>query len=87
VGRLDDAGRFGQLPPDLVDPLREGFEVAQRVRLEQHLDALRQGAPLDNGVDLERLSAWDETLLKEVFRAVKEAQSALEARFHAGHGR
>jgi CBS domain-containing protein len=87
VGRLRDAEAAGRLSSELGEILRQGFAVAHRIRLEHHLDCLAENSPLDNRISLGRLTSWEEALLKEVFKAIREAQTALESEYQTGYVR
>lgn len=87
TGRLVDAESAGEISADLAELLRQGLEVAQRVRLEHHLDAWKTREVFDNEASLDRLTSWEETLLEQVIKAVKDAQDALESRYQTGYVR
>jgi CBS domain-containing protein len=87
LGRLSDAESDGQVSPDLGEILRQGFEVAQRVRLEHQVEAHHSRRAYTNEVSQDRLTAWEATLLEEVARAIKDAQGSLEATYQTGYVR
>jgi signal-transduction protein with cAMP-binding, CBS, and nucleotidyltransferase domain len=87
IGRLSDGEQAGEISADLAELLRQGLEVAHRVRLEHHLELWNEGRPFDNDVSLDRLSSWEETLLEQVIKAVREAQNSLQSRYQTGYVR
>jgi CBS domain-containing protein len=82
--RLDDIVREGSMSGDLASVLREGHELAQRLRLEQQVAALEAGAPPGNRVDPRDLSPLVRSDLREVFKAIRTAQEAIESRWRTG---
>lgn len=80
--RLSAAVADGRLSAELGSTLREGYELAMRVRLELHLALHARGKPLNNRVDPAAISPLLRSQLKETFKAVRTAQDSLEARYH-----
>jgi CBS domain-containing protein len=56
----------------MVQELREAFEVLLYIRLEQQLEELRQGNPVNNEIDTERLSKIQRDLLKDSLQIVEQ---------------
>jgi len=56
----------------MVQELREAFEVLLYIRLEQQLEELRQGKPVNNEIDTERLSKIQRDLLKDSLQIVEQ---------------
>lgn len=82
--RLAAAMDAGVLSAELGTVLREGHELAQRLRLEQQLAARESGATPGNHVDPATLSPLVRSDLREVFKAVRTAQEAIESRWRTG---
>ena len=87
LGRLSDAEADGEVSAHLGEVLRQGFEVAQRVRLEDQIEAWQEGRAFGNEMSHDRLTSWEEALLEEVAKAIKDAQGALEAKYQTGYVR
>jgi CBS domain-containing protein len=82
--RLEAAAADGSLSPDLAAILREGYGLGLRLRLDRHLQCLRDGLPLDNRVDPGQLPPLVRSTLKETFRAIRSAQSVIESVYMTG---
>jgi CBS domain-containing protein len=87
LGRLEDAESDGRVSADLGEVLRQGFEVAQRIRLEDQVDAYRSRRAYSNEVSHDRLTSWEATLLEEVAKAIKDAQGSLASTYQTGYVR
>ena len=61
--------------------LRDAFSFIAKLRLRHQVDQLARDETPDNFVDPETLSAFDRRHLKDAFRIVKTAQSAIEQRY------
>jgi CBS domain-containing protein len=72
--RLDAAEAAGTLASDDVAVLRDAFELVSALRMEHHVDRMREGLPPDDLIDPERLAPLTRTSLKEAFRAVAKVQ-------------
>jgi CBS domain-containing protein len=69
------------LPADLLRDLTDAFEFLTLLRLECQLQQARENRPLDNYVRPDSLSHLQRNLMKEAFRAVARAQSAIDTRY------
>lgn len=83
--RLAAAARHRALSPDLADTLREGYELALGVRLDAQLAAVREGREPSDWVEPDRLPPLLRSQLREVFKAIRTAQDALELQRHTAH--
>jgi CBS domain-containing protein len=84
IGRLDAAEAAGEVSADLASMLREGYELAMRIRMEHQVEQWRHGVELDNRIDPGMLSSWRRMALREAFKAIKSAQEALSLNFQSG---
>lgn len=82
--RLAAAAADGLMSADLASTLREGFEVALRVRLEGHLAQRVDQVPLHNRVDPGTLPPLVRSQLRETFKAVRRAQELVESDYKTG---
>lgn len=78
--RLAAAAAARQLSADLAATLREGYELALRVRLEAQVRAARDGRQAHDWIDPAALPPLLRSQLREVFKAIRTAQDALEFR-------
>lgn len=73
-----------QLSADLAAALREGYDLAVRVRLQLHSEALERGEEPSDRLDPGTLSPLARSGLRETFKAVRTAQQDLADRYHTG---
>jgi len=81
VDRLTTAPPLPYFDDALRGELLEAFELLTRLRLEHQLQQLRAGQPLNNYVNPGNLTQLQRSLLKEAFRTIARAQSAISDRF------
>lgn len=82
--RLSAAAADGRLSADLAATLREGYEVALRVRIEGHLAQRADDLEPSNRVDPGALAPLVRSQLRETFKAVRAAQEMVESRYQTG---
>jgi CBS domain-containing protein len=80
IDRLS-AGSLANLDDTLRRELLESFELLTLLRLEHQLQQLRAGQPLSNYINPANLTHLQRSLLKEAFRTITRAQSAIADRF------
>jgi CBS domain-containing protein len=81
VDRLSSTTALPYFDDALRSELLEAFELLTRLRLEHQLQQLRAGQPLNNYVNPGNLTQLQRSLLKEAFRTISRAQSAISDRF------
>ena len=81
LGRLAAARAGGQLSHEGADLLAEGFRFLLHLRLQQQLQALREGREPTNRVRLELLERIDARHLKETFLEIRQMQQAMAQRY------
>lgn len=82
--RLAAAAADGRMSGDLAATLREGYEVALRVRLEGHLAHGADDVRAGNRIDPRALSPLVRSQLRETFKAVRAAQELVESVYQTG---
>jgi CBS domain-containing protein len=80
--RLTDAVDAGVMSNDLAGTLAAGYDLALRLRLEAQVARHRDGLPADNRIEPGALPPLVRSQLRETFKAVRSAQSAIEDRYH-----
>lgn len=81
VERLSAIGSLTYMDEVLRRDLLESFELLTLLRLEHQLQQSQEGKPLSNYVNPANLSQLQRSLLKEAFRTITRAQSAIADRF------
>lgn len=76
--RLAGAADAGRVSRDLADTLRAGYDLALRLRFEQHLRRHADGLPPDDYVDPADLPPLVRSQLREVFKATRLAQETVQ---------
>jgi CBS domain-containing protein len=79
--RLSQLADRGHLNGGDAADLRDAFSFIAKIRLRHQVDQLAQNEAPDNYVAPGTLSAFDRRHLKDAFRIVKTAQSAIEQRY------
>lgn len=82
--RLRAAGAAGTLSGADAHTLSDAFELINDVRLEHQVRQLRAGAPPDDHLAPDELSALRRTQLREAFRAVTDVQKRVGAELRLG---
>lgn len=82
--RLADAVADGQLSDDLGSTLADGHDLALRVRLALHSEAIEDGREPSDRLDPGTLTPLSRSGLRETFKAIGVAQEALADRYHTG---
>jgi CBS domain-containing protein len=75
--RLEAAEAEGALEADDAAVLRDAFELVCALRMEHHVDRMREGLPPDDLIDPERLAPLTRASLKDAFRAVAKVQRGI----------
>ncbi len=83
VDRLSAAQQLPYFDDVLRRDLLEAFELLTLLRLEHQLQQLRAGQPLSNHVNPGSLTQLQRSLLKEAFRTIARAQSAISDHFRS----
>jgi CBS domain-containing protein len=79
--RFAAAGAHGLYTQDEITEIVDVHDDLVRMRLVHQLGRLREGRPLDNRVNVRRLSHRDQVLLPEALRTVGRVQGKLRERF------
>lgn len=82
--RLRAAGAAGTLSGADAHTLSDAFELINDLRLEHQVRQLRAGAPPDDHLAPDELSALRRTQLREAFRAVTDVQKRVGAELRLG---
>jgi CBS domain-containing protein len=82
--RLRAAAAAGTLSNSAARTLEDALALITGLRLEHHVEQLRNDQPLDNYVDPRRLSGLTRAYLKEAFRAVASVQKGVSAELGTG---
>ena len=82
--RIDALIAAGALSATLGADLRQSYAIMLRLRLGQQLEAVSEGEPPGDTVQLDALRRLDRDLLRDAFGVVREFQRSLSSRF--GHG-
>ena len=80
VDRLHAGAARQSVSEETAQELQESFSTVCRVRLEHQAAQVERGATPDNHVDPRELPPLARRQLKEAFRAIARAQSALDTR-------
>jgi CBS domain-containing protein len=83
VDRLSATQQLPYFDDVLRRDLLEAFELLTLLRLEHQLQQLRAGQPLSNHVNPGSLTQLQRSLLKEAFRTIARAQSAISDHFRS----
>lgn len=81
IDRLSGGASGGNLDDGLRRELLESFELLMLLRLENQLQQSHAGHSLNNYIDPASLTHLQRSLLKEAFRTITRAQSAIAERF------
>jgi CBS domain-containing protein len=87
TARLEQLKDVKELPDDLLQELAQSFEFILNIRLQQQWEQLQAGQPLSNHVNPQNLSALDQVSLRQVFKAIAQAQAFLHQAYHLKVGR
>jgi CBS domain-containing protein len=79
--RLADAASAGVLSEDLIERLREGYALLTRLRLGHQLQQIDARQYVTDTLDTDGLDDADHDGLRDVFRAIKSAQSVTSVTF------
>jgi CBS domain-containing protein len=83
VSRLEAAATAGLIGPEDAETLSEAYRFLLQLRLREQLRSIRSGETPGHRVPLARLSGPDRHHLKEVFSAIRQAQTAAAGSLHA----
>ncbi|WP_339484628.1 DUF294 nucleotidyltransferase-like domain-containing protein [Pseudomonas sivasensis] len=79
--RMDAIATSNVIPPEALKQLRYALEFLSMVRIRHQVDALEQGAALNNYVEPERFSNSERHNLKEAFQVLSNGQNFLRFRY------
>jgi CBS domain-containing protein len=79
--RLTQLAERGALNESDADNLKDAFTFIAQIRLRHQVNQIARDEAPDNYVSPNALSAFDRRHLKDAFRIVKTAQSAIEQRY------
>jgi CBS domain-containing protein len=85
--RFEQAKDRGNLPSELTRELAQSFEFLLNLRLQHQWEQIQTGSPPSNYLNPNALSALERSLLKEVFKAISQAQAFLHKTYHPKVGR
>lgn len=81
IDRLEALGEQGELDARDVKTWVEAYSFIQLLRMRQHQNQLREGKPLSNRIDPDRLNELDRSILKESFRQARRIQKRLALKY------
>jgi CBS domain-containing protein len=81
LARIGAAGDAGVLSRELSERLAAAVELLTRLRLQNQLDQVAAGLPLNDVVEVGTLAEADQRGLREALRAVRSAQSVTAVTF------
>ncbi len=79
--RLDAIANSNVIPPEASKQLRYALEFLSMVRIRHQVDALEQGAALNNYIEPERFTSSERHNLKEAFQVLSNGQNFLRFRY------
>lgn len=79
--RLDAIANSNVIPPEASKQLRYALEFLSMVRIRHQVDALAQGAALNNYIEPERFTSSERHNLKEAFQVLSNGQNFLRFRY------
>ncbi|NJN99926.1 MAG: histidine kinase, partial [Anaerolineales bacterium] len=87
VARLEQIKDENDLPDDLLHELAQSFEFILNLRLQHQWEQIQTGQPLSNYINPKNLSSLDQASLRQVFKAIGQAQAVLHQAYHLKVGR
>lgn len=79
--RLDAIANSNIIPPEASKQLRYALEFLSMVRIRHQVDALEQGAALNNYIEPEHFTSSERHNLKEAFQVLSNGQNFLRFRY------